>query len=386
MTMTMTMTMTMIKRAYNIKELIKPNKVLIIYGPRRVGKTTLLDNFLKDTPLKYKIDSGDNIRVRQILGSQDFKQILEYMEGYELYAIDEAQQILGIGMGLKILADNINGIYIIATGSSSFDLSSMAGEPLTGRKTAILLYPLAQKELLALYNRFELKEKLEDFLIYGSYPDVITAANKKEKIEVLEELVNSYLLKDVLALDNLKSSKTLIDLLKLLAFQTGSLVSFNELAAKLRIDVKTVAKYLDVLEKTFVIKKLSGFNRNLRNEITAKAKYYFIDNGIRNAVVSQFNTLENRDDVGILWENFIFMERIKKMTYERIMPVNFYFWRTYDGKEVDLVEENNGVLSSYELKWSKDKHNNKTRALWNKTYPNAPLSVVNSENYLDFVL
>jgi len=376
----------MIKRAYNIKELIKPNKVLIIYGPRRVGKTTLLDNFLKDTPLKYKIDSGDNIRVRQILGSQDFKQILEYMEGYELYAIDEAQQILGIGMGLKILADNINGIYIIATGSSSFDLSSMAGEPLTGRKTAILLYPLAQKELLALYNRFELKEKLEDFLIYGSYPDVITAANKKEKIEVLEELVNSYLLKDVLALDNLKSSKTLIDLLKLLAFQTGSLVSFNELAAKLRIDVKTVAKYLDVLEKTFVIKKLSGFNRNLRNEITAKAKYYFIDNGIRNAVVSQFNTLENRDDVGILWENFIFMERIKKMTYERIMPVNFYFWRTYDGKEVDLVEENNGVLSSYELKWSKDKHNNKTRALWNKTYPNAPLSVVNSENYLDFVL
>jgi len=384
--MTITITMTMIKRAYNIKELIKPNKVLIIYGPRRVGKTTLLDNFLKDTPLKYKIDSGDNIRVRQILGSQDFKQILEYMEGYELYAIDEAQQILGIGMGLKILADNINGIYIIATGSSSFDLSSMAGEPLTGRKTAILLYPLAQKELLALYNRFELKEKLEDFLIYGSYPDVITAANKKEKIEVLEELVNSYLLKDVLALDNLKSSKTLIDLLKLLAFQTGSLVSFNELAAKLRIDVKTVAKYLDVLEKTFVIKKLSGFNRNLRNEITAKAKYYFIDNGIRNAVVSQFNTLENRDDVGILWENFIFMERIKKMTYERIMPVNFYFWRTYDGKEVDLVEENNGVLSSYELKWSKDKHNNKTRALWNKTYPNAPLSVVNSENYLDFVL
>jgi len=384
--MTITITMTMIKRAYNIKELIKPNKVLIIYGPRRVGKTTLLDNFLKDTPLKYKIDSGDNIRVRQILGSQDFKQILEYMEGYELYAIDEAQQILGIGMGLKILVDNINGIYIIATGSSSFDLSSMTGEPLTGRKTAILLYPLAQKELLALYNRFELKEKLEDFLIYGSYPDVITAANKKEKIEVLEELVNSYLLKDVLALDNLKSSKTLIDLLKLLAFQTGSLVSFNELAAKLRIDVKTVAKYLDVLEKTFVIKKLSGFNRNLRNEITAKAKYYFIDNGIRNAVVSQFNALENRDDVGILWENFIFMERIKKMTYERIMPVNFYFWRTYDGKEVDLVEENNGVLSSYELKWSKDKHNNKTRALWNKTYPNAPLSVVNSENYLDFVL
>ncbi len=376
----------MIKRAYNLNELIKPNKVLIIYGPRRVGKTTLLDNFLKDTALKYKLDSGENIRVRQILGSQDFKQILEYTEGYELYAIDEAQQVPSIGMGLKILADNIKGIYIIATGSSSFDLSSMTGEPLTGRKTTILLYPLAQKELLALYNRFELKERLEDFLIFGSYPDVITAVNKKEKIEVLEELVNSYLLKDVLAFDNLKSSKTLIDLLKLLAFQVGSLISFNELAVKLRIDVKTVAKYLDVLEKTFVIKKLGGFSRNLRNEITAKAKYYFIDNGIRNAVVSQFNSLENRDDVGILWENFIFMERIKKLAYERVMPVNFYFWRTYDGKEVDLVEENEGILSAYELKWTKDKHNNKTRTLWNKTYPNAPLSVVNNGNYLDFVL
>jgi Predicted ATPase (AAA+ superfamily) len=175
-------------------------------------------------------------------------------------------------MALKILVDNIKGMHIIATGSSSFDLSSMTGEPLTGRKTTILIYPFAQKELLALYNRFELKENLEDFLIFGSYPDVINAANKKEKIEVLEELVNSYLLKDVLALDNLKSSKTLIDILKLLAFQVGNLVSFNEIAVKLRIDVKTVAKYLDVLEKTFVIKKLVGFSRNLRNEITAKDK------------------------------------------------------------------------------------------------------------------
>ncbi len=376
----------MIKRAYNINELIKPNKALIIYGPRRVGKTTFLQSFLKDTTLKYKIDSGDNIKVRQILGSQDFKQILEYVEGYELYAIDEAQQIPSIGMALKILVDNIKDMHIIATGSSSFDLSSMTGEPLTGRKTTILIYPFAQKELLALYNRFELKENLEDFLIFGSYPDVINAANKKEKIEVLEELVNSYLLKDVLALDNLKSSKTLIDILKLLAFQVGNLVSFNEIAVKLRIDVKTVAKYLDVLEKTFVIKKLGGFSRNLRNEITAKAKYYFVDNGIRNAVVSQFNSLENRNDTGMLWENFIFMERIKKLTYERVMPVSFYFWRTYDGKEVDLVEENEGILSSYEFKWSKYKNNNKTRELWNSTYPNVPLSVINNQNYLDFVL
>ncbi len=376
----------MIKRAYNINELIKPNKVLIIYGPRRVGKTTLLENFLKDTTLKYKIDSGDNIRVRQILGSQDFKQIFEYVEGYELYAIDEAQQVPSIGTALKILVDNIKGMHIIATGSSSFDLSSMTGEPLTGRKTTILIYPFAQKELLNLYNRFELKERLEDFLIFGSYPDVINAASKKEKIEVLEELVGSYLLKDVLAIDNLKSSKTLMDILKLLAFQVGNLVSFNEIAVNLRIDVKTVAKYLDVLEKTFVIKKLGGFSRNLRNEITAKAKYYFVDNGIRNAVVSQFNTLENRNDTGMLWENFIFMERIKKLTYERVMPVSFYFWRTYDGKEVDLVEENEGILSSYEFKWSKYKNNNKTRELWNSAYPDAPLSVINNENYLDFVL
>ena len=309
----------LIPRIYdNIGKLLKPQKVLVIYGPRRVGKTTILKNYLKDTPLKYKLDIGDNIRIQQILSSQDFSQILPYAEGYELIAIDEAQQIPNIGMGLKIIVDQIPGIKIIATGSSSFDLSHQIGEPLTGRKKTITLYPISQLELLSVFTFFELKEKLEEFLIFGTYPEVVTAKTNKEKIDLVAEIVNSYLLKDVLSLEKVKSSKILLDLLKLLAFQVGGEVSLNELANSLNIDVKTVARYLDLLEKTFVIMRIGSLGRNLRSEITSKSKYYFLDNGIRNAVISQFNLLENRNDIGALWENFIIMERFKKRSYKSI--------------------------------------------------------------------
>ncbi len=373
----------MIERAYNLKELIQPGRVLVIYGPRRVGKTTLLNNFLRGTKLRYKLDSGDNIRIQEVLGSRDFKRIIEYASGYDLIAIDEAQQIPGIGMGLKIIVDQLSDITVIATGSSSFELAGAIGEPLTGRKKTIILYPVAQMELLSLYNRHELKDGLEDFLVFGSYPEIITARGRKGKSAILEEIVNSYLLKDVLALERIKGSRVLLDMLKLIAFQVGSQVSLNELAVQLKIDVKTVGRYLDILEKAFVIRRIGGFSRNLRKEVVSKAKYYFLDNGIRNAVISQFNTLDSRNDTGALWENFIVAERIKKCAYQDIYG-SFYFWRTYDGQELDLVEEREGKLFGYEIKWSREK--GKTPKDWGKSYKQAEYSIINKENYLDFIL
>lgn len=374
----------MIERAYKVKDLLMPGKALIIYGPRRVGKTTLLTKFLSSTKLKSKLDSGDNIRTQQILGSQDFDSIIEYASGYELIAIDEAQYIPNIGKGLKIIVDQLPGIMVIATGSSSFDLAGAVGEPLTGRKNTVVLYPIAQMELLSKHNRHELKERLEEHLVFGSYPEVVTAKNRKEKIRILEELVNSYLLKDVLALDRVKAPRVLLDILKLIAFQVGSQVSLNEIATQVKLDVKTIGRYLDIFEKAFVIKRIGGFSRNLRNEIITKAKYCFLDNGIRNAVVAAFNPLDNRNDAGQLWENFLIAERIKKWAYQDIYG-SFYFWRTYSGQELDLVEEREGALTGYEFKWSAKKKP-KVPSDWTRGYSNASFSIVNQENYLDFVL
>ncbi|MCK4386617.1 MAG: ATP-binding protein [Candidatus Pacebacteria bacterium] len=375
----------MINRLYNLEKLIKKQKVLVIYGPRRVGKTTLLNDFLSKTKLKFKLDSGDNIKVQHILKSQDFARILEYAGDYKLIALDEAQQIPNIGMGLKILVDQVQGLCIIATGSASFALSQQIGEPLTGRKKTIILYPLSQKELLpeCNNNKFELRQKLEEFLVFGSYPEVITARTKAKKIDVLKELADSYLLKDVFALEKIKNSVALLNLLKLVAFQIGSEVSLNELATQVKLDVKTVERYLDIMEKAFVLKKVGAFSRNLRKEIYSKNKYYFYDNGARNAVISQFNDLKDRNDVGALWENFIVMERLKKQEYNRIYSNN-YFWRTYDHKEIDWVEEREGKLFGYEIKWGNKKH--KEPKLWKDTYSNAEFQVINQDNYFDFII
>jgi len=302
----------MITRVYEpLDQYLQANKALVIYGPRRVGKTTLLHNFLKTTPLRYKLDSGDNIQTQHLLSSQDFSQILPYVEGYELLAIDEAQEIPNIGRALKIIVDQIPGIQVIVTGSSSFELAGQIGEPLTGRKRTLTLYPIAQSEISADYNRHELQERLEEFLIFGSYPEVVQAGSRDAKIDVITEIADSYLLKDILALDRIKNSRTLVDLLRLLAFQVGGEVSLNKLATQLKIDVKTVQRYLDILEQAFVIIRLGGFSRNLRKEVTKKSKYYFFDNGLRNALIAQFNRFDQRNDIGQLWENFIFVERLK---------------------------------------------------------------------------
>ena len=373
----------MIQRFYSsIEPLIVPNKVLVIYGPRRVGKTTILTSYLEKTTLKYRLDSGENIRVQEILGSGDFERIKDYVSGYDLIAIDEAQQIKNIGQGLKIIVDQIPGIKVIVTGSSSFDLANQIGEPLTGRKITITIYPFAQIELCKDFNEYDLKRRLNEFLIYGSYPDVFLADSKEKKQIVLNEIVDSYLLKDVLALDKIKKSKTLVDLVKLLALQVGNEVSLTELGTQLNTNVRTIEKYIDVLEKGFIIVSLGSLKRNMRNEIRGKKKYYFYDNGIRNAILSQFGDLDTRNDIGALWENFMVIERLKKRSYGNIFA-NAYFWRTYDQKEIDLIEEKDGVFNAYEFKWG---GNSSRPNIFLKNYPGSFFKVVNRENYWDFLV
>ncbi|HRK62352.1 MAG TPA: ATP-binding protein [Candidatus Omnitrophota bacterium] len=377
----------MIPRYYAplLGKMIKPGRVLVIYGPRRVGKTTLIKNFLSSSLLKYRLDSGENIRIHHLFESKDFSALEQYAQGYDLIAIDEAQEIPNVGAALKILVDQNSKLRIVVTGSSSFDLAHQVGEPLTGRKQTLTLFPIAQLELSKTWTATELREKLDTFLIYGSYPEMVTARTLKERKTYLQDLVNSYLLKDILTFDRVRASRKLFDLLKLLAFQIGSEVSLNELGTQLGIDVKTVARYLDLLEKTFVIVGLGGLNRNPRQEVTSKKKYYFLDNGIRNAIILQFNEPKLRNDMGQLWENFIVVERLKRHAYKNHF-VNSFFWRSYSQKEIDLVEEHEGRLHAYEMKWSPHKTLKiKPPAEWLKLYPEALFSVITPANYLDFI-
>lgn len=376
----------MIKRYFSpLEPFLAHNKVLVIYGPRRVGKTTLLKELLETTQLKYRIDSGENIRVQEVLGSSDFKKIKEYVGNNQLIAIDEAQQIPHIGQGLKIIVDQIPGIKVVVTGSSSFDLFNHIhiGEPLVGRKRTLILYPFAQMEISNAIGAYDTKNRLEEFLVYGSYPDVFLAETKEEKIRLLNEIVDSYLLRDVLALDDIKKPRMLVDLVKLLALQVGSEVSLTELSNTLDVNVRTVEKYLDVLEKGFVVVSLGALKRNLRNEIRGKRKYYFYDTGLRNALLSQFNDISDRNDIGALWENFLFIERLKEKSY-KTKYTNKYFWRTYEQKEIDLVEEYDGAFHAYEFKWGKGKAPYPKKFM--ETYKKSYFKVITRENYLDFLL
>lgn len=370
----------------NLIEHLKPGKVLVIFGPRRVGKTTLVKRFLEKTTLFYRYETGDDLRVQEVLSSQNLDLLTSYVKDYELLVVDEAQYVPNIGMGLKMIVDARPDIKVIATGSSSFELANQIGEPLTGRKRTLQLFPLAQLELLGtLGNKYDLKQKLEEFLIYGTYPEVLTtesAAREKEKAVFLNEITNSYLLKDLLALQQVKSSKVLVNLLELLAFQIGSEVSHHELGQQLGLDKNTVARYLDLLEKAFVLINVRGFSRNLRKEISKKSRYFFYDTGIRNAIISNFNSLTRRDDVGMLWENFIVTERLKYQEYKNLYTNN-YFWRTWDQKEIDWVEEREGKLFGYEVKWGADKI--KPPKDWLSTYSKANFEVITRDNYLDFI-
>lgn len=378
----------MIPRVYDeLDNILRKGKVIVIYGPRRVGKSTLVANYLKETHLKYKLDSGDDLGVAEILSSQSFDKINNYAAGYDLIIVDEAQRIPKVGLGLKILVDNNPKLKVLITGSSSLSLSYKIGEPLVGRMFDYILYPVSQLELKKNKTLFELEQKREDFLVFGSYPEVVEAKILEEKAKILTGIANSYLLRDIIELEKVGDSRILFDLLKLIAFQVGSEVSLTELGSNLGIDKKTVARYLWLFEQSFVLYNLRGYSRNLRKEISKKSKYYFYDNGIRNAVINNFNNLSTRNDVGALWENFLVIERLKKQEYTHIgSKNNNYFWRTWDKKEIDWVEMRDGKLFGYEFKWGKEKPS-KSKSLWLKTYKNeAEFETINQENYLDFVV
>jgi uncharacterized protein len=375
----------MIERWYSSKmhQLIRPGKVLVLYGPRRSGKTTLIQSFLSGYEKKVWYGSGDDKILQNILESESESRITSSFKGYDLIAIDEAQRIENVGFGLKILVDSIPEVSVIASGSSSFELANKVGEPLTGRKRTIRLYPFAITELEKVMGGIGIMQDLKKMLVFGMYPEVFLAENDGESIAEITEIRDSYLFKDILELENLRNPRMLFDLLRLLAYQIGKEVSLNELSNQLGVAKQTVDRYLDLLEKVFIIKRIGGFSRNLRKEVTKTCRYYFLDNGIRNAVINNFNYPDLRDDIGMLWENFLWSERMKTREY-RPIPANMYFWRTYDGREVDLVEEREGGLYGYEFKWGGKPV--KAPRLWKETYPEAEFRVINQENFLEFLV
>lgn len=373
----------MLKRYYNdLSNLFTRRNVLVIYGARRTGKTTLLKEFLANSNMSSRYDTGDNINIRQLFEEARYDDLIDYAGDYDLIAIDEAQEILNISKSIKILADHTD-TKIILTGSSSFKIAQDIGEPLTGRKRSVKLFPFSISELRLNYSKFDIKNNLEKYMLYGTYPEIITGKHKKEKILILNELVESYLLKDIFAHERIRSPKVLVQILKLLAYQIASEVSMNELARKTGVDVKTVSRYLDMLEKCFVIFRLTPYSRNLRNEITSKSKFYFWDLGIRNALISQFAPLSDRIDNGAMFENFIIIERMKKHTYEDFYG-SIYFWRQRNGREIDLIEEIDGKQIAVEIKFSPTKKPKLPNA-WLTAYPDAEFKVINRENFLNFI-
>jgi len=369
-----------VTRFYELEQgFLKKGKVNLLYGPRRVGKTALIEKILKEVEGKVFIGNGDDVQLRVILNSEDKTRILTALQDYDLIFIDEAQRISKIGWGLKILIDNLPQAIIVASGSSSFQLSSRVGEPLTGRSITNMLFPVSVTELKNQFGGMYIFQNLENFLIFGMYPEVLDAGNNNEKVSYLHELRNAYMLKDILELENIRNADKLYDLLKLLAYQIGNEVSLSELGNALEMSKQTVSRYLDLLEKAFIIKRIGGYSGNLRKEVTKMHRYYFFDVGLRNAIINNFNMLDQRNDIGMLWENFMVMERIKKQHYNKIFSNN-YFWRTYDKKEVDFVEERNGKLYGYEFKWNPKK--TKIQKEWLNTYANASFEIINKDNFL----
>ena len=316
----------------------------------------------------------------EIISSQRTSVLKRYLAGYDLLFIDEAQKIPNIGQNLKLIVDTLPDVAIFVTGSSAFDLRQKLGEPLTGRSRNYFLFPFSQIELNE--SALQARENLESRIIYGYYPRVVLSETSKDKIEELESIKNGYLLKDILELDNLKDSLFILNLLRLLAFQIGNDISLSELANTLHVSRKTVVRYLELLEKCYVIFSLHGFSRNLRKEFSKSPRYYFWDNGIRNAVISNFNQLAMRDDIGRLWENYCISERRKMNQYQGRL-VNYYFWRTYDMKEIDLIEESDGMLYGFEFKWSEKKVKPPKEFL--ESYQKSSFEVITRENWLDFI-
>ena len=361
---------------------LKKGKVLLLYGARRTGKTFFLNSIQSELKEKFIRLNGEDIYTLDLLSKRSKKNYSDWIEDNKIIIIDEAQKVPDIGNILKFIVDEFPQLKLIATGSSMFDIKNKLGEPLTGRKTSMMIFPIAQLELRTKFSTYDLKQELSDRLIFGSYPEIFHITSKKDKIEYLKELVSDYLLKDILAIDGIRHSVQMFNLLKLLAYQVGQEVSLQELGNQLGMSKNTVERYMDLLSKVFIIHKVQGFSRNLRKEITKSSKWYFYDNGIMNVFLNNFNILDRRQDVGALWENFIISERLKYQYYKR-MSVNNYFWRTYTQQEIDWIEERNGKLYAYEFKWQSNKKI-KAPELWTSTYSKF-FKVIDSDNFLNFV-
>jgi predicted AAA+ superfamily ATPase len=358
-------------------------QVVIIYGPRQSGKTTLIKNVIENfSPQSILFYTGDDLFVQDLFSKPYLENFKKITTNKKLLIIDEAQRIANIGLSLKLINDNLD-VKIIVSGSSSFELGNKITEPLTGRSRTFLLYPLSFYETNQKTINLPPNKILEELLIFGMYPKIHCLEKLEEKQNYLYEYINSYLYKDILTFQFIKKPRKVIDLLTMLALQIGNEVSIQELASNLSLSKQTIEVYLDILEKMFVIVNLRGFSRNLRNEITKTSKYYFIDTGFRNALIKNFNPLDIRDDAGKLFENWFIIEMIKHKN-NRNKRANFYFWRTYEQKEIDLIEEYNGKITAYECKFNQK--DTKLPKQFIKAYPDAKFFVVNQSNFDKFIL
>ena len=356
-------------------------KAILILGARQVGKTTLVKKLMEKSKYHYLWLNGDEADVRAIFKDATSSKLRSLIGKNKIVILDEAQRIENIGICLKLLVDNFSDIQVIATGSSSFELANKINEPLTGRKIEYFLFPFSFGEMVDYHGILEEKRMLENRMIYGYYPDIVTA--KEGRIELLKQLADSYLYKDILIWEKIQKSEKLERLVQALAFQIGSEVSYLELGQMTGLDNETTEKYLTLLEKAFIVFRLGSFSRNLRNELKKSRKFYFFDNGIMNAVVNNFNSLQLRNDVGALWENFIISERIKFLHYNRIFA-NRYFWRTYQQNEIDYLEERDGKLFAFEFKWN-SKSKRKFPKLFERTYPESHNEIITRDDFEIFI-
>lgn len=366
----------------NILKKLKPNKVVLVFGARRVGKTLLVKEILAKVNEPVLILNGEDINVHDKLANRSVENYKQILGTYKLLYIDEAQKIPEIEEKLKLMIDEIDGLKIIISGSSSFDIHKDAGEPLTGRKYTFNLYTFSENEYNQIENSISKIDRLSERLVFGNYPELLHLPDRDDKIDYLNEMISSYLLKDILVYEHIKNSQKIFNLLRLVAFQIGGEVSLQELGKQLGISKNTVEKYLDLLNKVFILHKVEGFSRNLRKEITKNSRWYFLDNGIRNAVIANFNPVHARNDIGALWENYMISERLKYQSFKRISSNN-YFWRTYEQQEIDWVEERDGSLFGYEFKWKEDKVKIPTQ--WKSAYPGASFELINVNNFNEWL-
>jgi uncharacterized protein len=360
-----------------IREKIGGGKAIVLVGARQVGKTTLIKSILKD--FDYLFLDADDPTTRSMLTNPNTEQIRTILADNRIVFLDEAQRISGIGLTLKIITDQFKEVQLFVSGSSSFDLGNELNEPLTGRKWEYEMFPIAWEEYENKIGFIKSEQQLENRLLYGFYPEVIN--NQGKEREALKSLVNSYLYRDILAFSDIRKPEVLEKLLQALALQMGGEVNYNELAQTVGINKLTIQKYIEILEKGYIVFRLNSFSRNLRNEIKQNRKIYFYDNGIRNMIIGNFNPLELRVDKGALWENFLVSERRKQNLYKDTFS-KMYFWRTKQQQEIDFVEESNGEIYGYEFKWNIKKANFPQKFI--ETY-NAETFLINKDNFRNFV-